>query len=122
MRISPLARNLVLVALVALGLTLIRRVGSIGLTIVQLILSLMLLVMFLSIAHSLWRQNRGTIDLMPRSRRIALYGAVAGIVVLVLAQPLIVSGALSALLFFVALAALGFVVYRVWQESRRYHY
>ncbi len=122
MRIPPLARNLAIVALVALGLTLIRRVGSIGLTIVQGILSLMLLAMFLSIAHSVWRQNRGTIDLMPRSRRLALYGSVAGIVVLVLAQPVIVSGPLSALLFFALLAALGFVVYRVWQESRRYHY
>ena len=82
----------------------------------------MLLVMFLSIAHSLWRQNRGTIDLMPRGKRAALYGSVAGIVLLVLLQPWIVTSALSALLFFAVLAALGFVVYRVWQESRRYHY
>ena len=75
------------------------------------------------IAFSVWRQNRGTFGLMPLRSRVLLYGSAIGLVLLVATGDLWAgSSAPAALLFFAALFGCGYVLYRCWQESRRYFY
>ena len=65
----------------------------------------------------------GILFLMPLRSRILLYGSAIGIVLLIATGDLWASSsALAALVFFAALFGLGYVLYRCWQESRRYFY
>lgn len=60
---------------------------------------------------------------MPLRTRLLLYGSAAGIVLLVVTADLWAgSSPLAAVAFFVALGGCGYVLYRCWQESRRYYY
>ena len=60
---------------------------------------------------------------MPLRSRVLLYGSAIGLVLLIVTADLWASSsAPAALLFFGALFGCGYVLYRCWQESRRYFY
>jgi hypothetical protein len=120
--LPPLARNLALLAAVAAVLT---AIGSVGGTLVWLVWWLATLAMlagFVYFGYTIWRENRGTFSLMSARLRWLLYGSSAAIVLLVVTSFLWVHSFASAVVFFVLLGALGYGVYRVWNESRRYYY
>jgi hypothetical protein len=118
---DPLWRNLGIVAVIAALLTGAGQGGRVA-GILFLILRILFLLLA-SIAFTVWRQNRGTFGLMPLRSRVLLYGSAIGIVLLVATGDLWASSsALAALVFFAALFGLGYVLYRCWQESRRYFY
>ncbi len=120
---STLWRNLAIIGLVAAALTAAGEAGSEVTDILFLILRVAFLLALGYIAWTVWRQNRGTFRLMPMRSQVMLYGSVAGIVLLVVTADLWASSSpLASLLFFAALAACGYLLYRGWQESRRYYY
>jgi hypothetical protein len=119
---DPLWRNLGIVAVVSAVLTAAGPGGRVA-GILFLVLRVVFLVVLASIAFTVWRQNRGTFGLMPLRSRILLYGSAIGLVVLIATADLWAgSSALASLVFFAALFGLGYVLYRCWQESRRYFY
>jgi hypothetical protein len=119
---DPLWRNLGIVAVVSAVLTAAGQGGRVA-GILFLVLRIVFLLVLASIAFTVWRQNRGTFGLMPLRSRVLLYGSAIGLVVLIATADLWAgSSALASLVFFAALFALGYVLYRCWQESRRYFY
>ncbi|MDX6571991.1 MAG: hypothetical protein QOC86_1147 [Gaiellales bacterium] len=119
---DPLWRNLGILALVAAALTAAGQGGRVT-GILLLILRVLFLLVLVGVAFSVWRQNRGTFGLMPLRSRVLLYGSAIGLVLLIATADLWASSsAPAALLFFAALFACGYVLYRCWQESRRYFY
>lgn len=119
---DPLWRNLGIVAVVAALLTAAGQGGRVT-GILLLVLRVLFLLVLAGIAFSVWRQNRGTFGLMPLRSRILLYGSAIGLVLLIATADLWASAsAPAALLFFAALFGCGYVLYRCWQESRRYFY
>lgn len=119
---DPLWRNLGILALVAAALTAAGQGGRVT-GILFLILRVLFLIVLAGIAFSIWRQNRGTFGLMPLRSRVLLYGSAIGLVLLIATADLWASSsAPAALLFFAALFGCGYVLYRCWQESRRYFY
>jgi hypothetical protein len=120
---SGLWRNLAIIGLVAAALTAAGEGGSRVTGILFLVLRVAFLIALAALALTVWRQNRGTFGLMPVRTRAMLYGSVLGIVVLVLTADFWASSSpFAALVFFGALAGCGYVLYRCWQESRRYYY
>ena len=119
---DPLWRNLGILALVAAALTAAGQGGRVT-GILFLILRVLFLIVLAGIAFSIWRQNRGTFGLMPLRSRVLLYGSAIGLVLLIATADLWASSsAPAAVLFFAALFGCGYVLYRCWQESRRYFY
>ena len=119
---DPLWRNLGIVAVISAALTAAGQGGRVA-GILFLILRVLFLLVLAGIAVTVWRQNRGTFGLMPLRSRILLYGSAIGIVLLIATGDLWAgSSAAAALLFVVVLFGLGYVLYRCWQESRRYFY
>jgi FtsH-binding integral membrane protein len=121
-RIDPFIRNLLILALVAAGMTAIGRTSSRVLSALYLIASLALIVGLVVLAYRVWRENRGTFSLMSTRLRLALYGSVLALVVVIATSSLWVSGLFTSLLFFAIVGGLGYVIWRVWEESRRYYY
>jgi hypothetical protein len=120
---ATLLRNLGIVGLVAAGLTAAGQAGSTATAILFLIVRIAFLIALGWLAWTIWRQNRGTFRLMPLRSQVMLYGSVAGIVVLVVTADLWAgSSPLAAIIFFAALGGCGYMLYRGWQESRRYYY
>ena len=120
---GTLWRNLAIIALVAAALTAAGEAGSEVTGILFLILRIGFLLALGWLAWTVWRQNRGTFRLMPMRSQMVLYGSVVGLVLLVVTADLWASSSpLASLLFFAALAACGYLLYRGWQESRRYYY
>jgi hypothetical protein len=119
---DPLWRNLGIVAVVSALLTAAGQGGRVT-GVLLLVLRVLFLLVLMGIAFSVWRQNRGTFGLMPLRSRVLLYGSAIGLVLLIATADLWASSsAPAALLFFAALAGCGYVLYRCWQESRRYFY
>ena len=121
-RVTPLVRNLAILALLAGAVTAAGRVGGLVLAILIGLAKLAFLVALGMVAYSVWRQNRGTFQLMSARLRLLLYGSVLLLVAVVLTADFWVSSFLTAVAFFVVIGGLGFVIYRVWEESRRYYY
>jgi FtsH-binding integral membrane protein len=121
-RIDPFVRNLLILAVVAAAVTAIGRTSSQVLSVLYLIASLALIVGLVALAYRVWKENRGTFSLMSTRLRLALYGSVLGLVVVIATSSLWVSGLLTSLLFFALVGGLGYVIWRVWEESRRYYY
>jgi hypothetical protein len=120
---NTLWRNLAIVALVSAALAAAGEGGSRLTSILFWILRVGFLVALAGLAWTVWRQNRGTFRLMPLRSQVMLYGSVVGIVVLVVTADLWAgSSPLAALVFFGALGGCVYMLYRGWQESRRYYY
>jgi hypothetical protein len=122
LQIDPFVRNLGIIALVAAAITAIGHTSQRVLSALYTIASLALILGLLLLAYRVWKENRGTFSLMSTKLRLALYGSVAALVIVIATSSLWVSGLLTSLLFFGLLGGLGYVIWRVWEESRRYYY
>jgi hypothetical protein len=122
LQIDPFVRNLGIIAVVAAAITAIGHTSQRVLSALYTIASLALILGLLLLAYRVWKENRGTFSLMSTKLRLALYGSVAALVVVIATSSLWVSGLLTSLLFFGLLGGLGYVIWRVWEESRRYYY
>jgi len=107
---------------VAAGVTAIGRTSARVLSALYLVASLALIVGLVALAYRVWRENRGTFSLMSTRLRLALYGSVIGLVVVIATSSLWVSNLLTSLVFFALVGGLGYVIWRIWEESRRYYY
>jgi FtsH-binding integral membrane protein len=121
-RISPFVRNLLILAVVAGLVTAIGRTSQRVLSALYLVASFALIVGLVALAYRVWKENRGTFSLMSTRLRLALYGSVLGLVVVIATSSLWVSDLLTSLLFFALIGGLGYVIWRIWEESRRYYY
>ncbi len=122
LHIDPFLRNLAILCVVAAGVTAIGRTSSRVLSALYLVASLALIVGLVLLAYRVWRENRGTFSLMSTRLRLMLYGSVLGLVVVIATSSLWVTDLLTSVLFFGLIGGLGYVIWRVWEESRRYYY
>jgi hypothetical protein len=122
LHIDPFVRNIGILCVVAAGVTAIGRTSSRVLSALYLAASLALIVGLVLLAYRVWRENRGTFSLMSTRLRLMLYGSVLGLVIVIATSSLWVTGLLTSLLFFGLIGGLGYVIWRVWEESRRYYY
>jgi FtsH-binding integral membrane protein len=122
MRIDPFVRNLLILGVVAAGVTAIGRTSARVLSALYLVASLALIVGLVALAYRVWKENRGTFSLMSTRLRLALYGSVIGLVLVIATSSLWVSDLLTSIVFFLLVGGLGYVIWRVWEESRRYYY
>ena len=122
LHIDPFVRNLAILCVVAAGVTAIGRTSSRVLSALYLVASLALIVGLALLAYRVWRENRGTFSLMSTRLRLMLYGSVLGLVVVIATSSLWVTDLLTSVLFFGLIGGLGYVIWRVWEESRRYYY
>ena len=121
--VPPLARNLAIVVGIALVLTLLFGSDSGKLfSFLFLVMNIAFAVGLCFVGYRIWRTNRGTFDLMPAQRRWALYGATALLALVLLTSWFWVTTSATSLLFFALVGGLGFAIWRLWQESRRYYY
>jgi hypothetical protein len=117
-----LARNLGIVALAAAVVTALGSYGSGALSLLFAVANIAFLVALGWFAYVTWRENRGTFGLMPTGKRYLLYASVVALALLLASGPFWVHGFALAVLFFAAIGGLGFLVWWLWQESRRYYY
>jgi FtsH-binding integral membrane protein len=122
LQIDPFVRNLGIIAIVAAAITAIGHTSQRVLSALYTIASLALILGLLLLAYRVWKENRGTFSLMSTKLRLALYGSVLGLVVVIATSSLWVHDLLTSLLFFALVGGLGYVIWRVWEESRRYYY
>jgi FtsH-binding integral membrane protein len=122
LHIDPFVRNLAILCVVAAGVTAIGRTSSRVLSALYLVASLALIVGLALLAYRVWRENRGTFSLMSTRLRLMLYGSVLGLVIVIATSSLWVTDLLTSVLFFGLIGGLGYVIWRVWEESRRYYY
>ena len=122
LHIDPFVRNLAILCVVAAGVTPIGRTSSRVLSALYLVASLALIVGLALLAYRVWRENRGTFSLMSTRLRLMLYGSVLGLVIVIATSSLWVTDLLTSVLFFGLIGGLGYVIWRVWEESRRYYY
>jgi hypothetical protein len=120
--VPPLWRNLGILALISAVLTALGRVSDVALGIAFTVLNLAVLAVLAYFGYTVWRQNRGTFSLMSGRLRVLLYGSVVLLAVAIATASFWVTSGVTALLFFVVVGGLGYVIYRVWSESRRYYY
>jgi hypothetical protein len=120
--VPTLVRNLLILAAIAALVTATGEASARLLSAILIVANLALFGAMLYFGYTIWRQNRGTFDLMEPRLRYALYGCSIAIAVVVLTAPLWVRGFASSAVFFLLLAGLGFAIWRLWQESRRYYY
>ena len=121
-QIPPLVRNLGIIAVIALALALAGGTSGRVFDVLFLILNIAFAVALLYFGITLYRRNRGTFDLMPASRRYALYACAGALLLLILTSWAWVSTPLAALAFFGLVGGLGYAVWWLWQDSRRYYY
>ena len=122
LHIDPFVRNLAVLCVVAAGVTAIGRTSSRVLSALYLVASLALIVGLALLAYRVWRENRGTFSLMSTRLRLMLYGSVLGLVIVIATSSLWVTDLLTSVRFFGLIGGLGYVIWRVWEESRRYYY
>jgi hypothetical protein len=122
LHIDPFLRNLGVLAVVSALVTALGRTSQRVLSALYTLASLALIIGLLLLAYRVWRENRGTFSLMSSRLRLLLYGSVVALVVVIATSTLWVSGLLTSLVFFGLIGGLGYVIWRVWEESRRYYY
>jgi hypothetical protein len=121
-RIPVVARNLLIVAAIAAVLTVISSVSG---PVIGLLLALARIAVVAALlwwGYTIWRENRGTFGLMSDRLRWALYAAVAALAIVILTSYFWANTFATVILLFLLVGGLGYVIYRIWQESRRYYY
>ncbi len=115
-----LARNLAIVALVALVIVLIPGGGS-GLDVVLTVLSIAFFVAIALLGARLYREHRMSLDALTQQQRGVLYGSV-GLAFLTFAatQRLFDVGGGGVLIWLVLLGACSFGVFWVYTQARQY--
>ena len=118
-RIPPFARNLAILALIALAIVLLNLETSLATASVLLRVAFFLAIAF--VAYMAWRDfGRREIELWPRRAQVVFYGAVALLVVDLGWFFLASLRGLDALAFFLVLAACVYAAVRTWRS--RHHY
>jgi hypothetical protein len=122
LHVDPFVRNLLILAVISAAVTAVGRTSERVLSALYTLASLALIIGLLALAYRVWKENRGTFSLMSTRLRALLYGSVVALVVVIATSSLWVSGLLTSLVFFGLIGGLGYVIWRVWEESRRYYY
>ncbi len=113
------ARNVALIALVALAVVVLPGGGRAAETVLAVI-SLAFLAVMAWFAQRLYMENKFTIWSLATAHRALLYGAVALAFMTMVATPRLWETGAGTLAWFALLAASGGALYYVWVESRRY--
>jgi hypothetical protein len=119
--VSPLVRNILIVVAAAAVITALGSTGSNAGRLVLSILSLLILAGLLYFGYTLYRDNRTQIQWLPQKHRLALYGAAAVAVIVLLTSYFWAKTFATSVLMFVLLGVCAYVIYKVWQEGRRYY-
>jgi hypothetical protein len=113
------ARNIGIIAAVALGIALIPGGGDTA-RLVLGALSLGFLAAIGFLGYRLYMENRFTLWSMSNRHRAMLYGGIAGAVATLTGTSRLWETGFGAVMWFVLLAGSGLLVYHAWVESRRY--
>lgn len=116
---SPLARNIAIIALLALAVVAVPGGGNVADTILATIsLAFMAAIAFLG--YRLYRENQFFLSSLSDQHRGLLYGAVGLIFATLVATDRLWNTGLGLLTWFALLGAASFALFYVWSESRRY--
>lgn len=115
-----LARNLAIVALVALAIVLIPGGGN-GLDVILTVLSIAFFVAIALLGARLYREHHMSLDALTERQRLVLYGSV-GLAFLTFAatQRLFDEGGLGVLAWLALLAGCSFGIFWVFTQARQY--
>ncbi len=117
--IPPFARNLGILALIALVIMVLNLETSLVTASILLRIAFFLALAF--VAYMLWRDfGRREIELWPRRAQWVFYGAVALLVVDLGWFFLASLSGLDALAFFLVAAGCGYAAFRTWRNAHRY--
>jgi hypothetical protein len=123
-RTNGTLRGFLIILAVAVLITASGQAGAVGLELVFFVLRIAFIVAIAFFVFRLWRSNREEISTWPLRARAVFYGgAVLALVDLV--ASLFTSwpeSGLQALVFFFALAAAAFSMWRVWRDQHTYGY
>ena len=113
------ARNIGIIALVALGVALIPGGGDTA-NFVLGALSLCFLAAIGFLGYRLYMEHRFTLWSMSTRHRAMLYGGFAGAFATLTATSRLWNSGFGVMMWFVALGGCGLLIYHAWVESRRY--
>ena len=113
------ARNIGIVALVALGVALLPGGGDTA-NFVLGALSLAFLAAIGFLGYRLYMENKFTLWSMSTRHRAILYGGVAGATATLIATSRLWDSGFGTVMWFVLLGGSGLAIYHAWVESRRY--
>jgi hypothetical protein len=115
----PLARNIAIIALVALAIVVVPGGGNAA-DLLLAVVSLAFIATIAWFAARLYRENQFTLSSLTQAHRALLYAAVAGAFATFVATDRLWDTGIGTLAWFVLLAAAAGTLYYVWMESRRY--
>ena len=118
---STTVRNILIVVAAAAVITALGTAGSGVANLLIFVLSLLILAGLLYFGYTLYRQNRSQLEWLPQKHKIALYVAAIGAVIVLVTGWFWATTLATTLLMFALLGVCGYVIYRVWQEARRYY-
>jgi hypothetical protein len=113
------ARNIGVIALVALGVALIPGGGDTA-NFVLGALSLGFLAAIGFLGYRLYMENRFTLWSMSTQHRAMLYGGIASAVATLIATSRLWGSGFGTVMWFILLGGSGLAIYHAWVESRRY--
>lgn len=111
------ARNILIVAVLALGVAFLPRGGDIA----DAVFAFIGMAFLAAISYAIYgasRQNRMTLLALPDSRRIVLYGALGLIVLMIAGQAKMFATGLGTLAWLMLLASALVGIWLVWSEAR----
>jgi TRAP-type C4-dicarboxylate transport system permease small subunit len=114
-----LARNIAIIALVALAIVAVPGGGETAATVLAVI-SLAFLAAIVWFGWRLYRENQFTLTSLTDEHRALLYGAIALAFMALVATPELWTSGIGTLVWFAMLGAAVGALYYVWVESRRY--
>ena len=89
---------------------------------VLLVLRILLIAAFIYFGYIMWRENKHKTAWLPARQRAILYAAAALLGILLLAVFFWPAGTLvSALVFLALIGGLGYLIWRILDDSRRYY-
>jgi predicted neutral ceramidase superfamily lipid hydrolase len=113
------ARNVAIIALIALAIVLVPGGGTAAALVVAVI-SLAFLAAIAWCGARLYRENSFTLSSLSTAHRVLLYGAITAAFMVMVATPRLWESGIGTICWLALLAGAGFAVYYVWSESRRY--
>jgi hypothetical protein len=114
-----LARNIAIIALVALAIVVLPGGGTAADTVVAVI-SLAFLAAIASFGWRLYKENQFTLMSLTDTHRALLYGGIALAFAALVATPRLWGNGAGSFIWLAMLALAGASLYYVWNESRRY--
>ena len=119
MHISPLVRNLLILAAVSVGIVVLNQETS--LVTAATLLQVGFMIAVAAMLYLLWRDfGRREIELWPRRAQVVFYGAVAVLVIDLAWFFFAALNGLNALAFFLVAAGCAYAAFRTWRDAHRY--